>query len=229
MNKGKGGIATTGRIRRTTMGDERRRETGSERGTQVKTLITGTKRSTGIAEAMTLTRCCLNTTLYSSDLNKIFRLPNPDFQNLPPSPTLHPLDSPLWGCCCYQYELNMFMQIWHWAHAVTRPELLWTLESPFFKTCSLCTFCHVSIAGDIAETLPLGTENKVRNCLRLCGDRQRQRQCTVCLLIWLFKEATVQHCASWFLNVDFETLCRAIVYYCSHSLDLVQNLSNKKK
>lgn len=155
MNKGKGGIATTGRIRRTMMGDERRRETGSERGTQVKTLITGTKQSTGIAEATTLTRCCLNTTLYSSDLNKIFRLPNPDFllQNIPPSPNLHPLDSPLWGCCCYQYELNMFMQIWDWAHAATRPELLWTLESPFFKTCSLCTFPSATAMSLLQETL----------------------------------------------------------------------------
>lgn len=63
-----GGIATTGRIRKPRTGDGRGRGKGNERGPQVneKTLITGTKQSTGIAEVLTQTWCGLKMTLYSS-------------------------------------------------------------------------------------------------------------------------------------------------------------------
>lgn len=66
-----GEIATTAKIRRTKRGDGRGREKGSGRGTQVnvKTLITGTKRSTGIAEATTQTQSPLKVALYSSALD----------------------------------------------------------------------------------------------------------------------------------------------------------------
>lgn len=51
----KGGTATTAKTRGTKKGDGRGREKGSERGREMqvngKTLITGTKQSTGIAEA----------------------------------------------------------------------------------------------------------------------------------------------------------------------------------
>lgn len=69
-----GGIATTGKIRRTLRDDGRGRERGSERGREtqvnVKTLTTRTKRSTGIAEATTQTPSPLQSALYSSALNR---------------------------------------------------------------------------------------------------------------------------------------------------------------
>lgn len=58
-----GGIAT-GKIRRTQRGGGRGRERESGTRLNVKTLITGTKRSTGIAEATTQTRSPLETALY---------------------------------------------------------------------------------------------------------------------------------------------------------------------
>lgn len=63
-----GGIATTGRIKKPRTGDGRGRGNGNERGSRAneKTLITGTKRSTGTAEITTLTWCGLKMTLYSS-------------------------------------------------------------------------------------------------------------------------------------------------------------------
>lgn len=68
VNEKSGGIATTGRIRKPRTGDGRGRGKGNERGSQVneKTLITGTKQSTGIAEVTTQTWCGLKMTLYSS-------------------------------------------------------------------------------------------------------------------------------------------------------------------
>lgn len=105
-------------------------------------------------------------------------------------------------------------------------------KKSFFLPCSLYSFTstteRVSLlknARDAAETA-VGTEEQSKTCLRLCGGpagrwTERQRRYTMCLLIWLFNGALVQHCASWFLNVDFATLCRTIVYYCcSCSLDL---------
>lgn len=65
-----GGIATTGKIRRTKRGDGRGRERGRETQVNVKTLITGTKRSTGIAEATTQTQSLLEMALYSSALDR---------------------------------------------------------------------------------------------------------------------------------------------------------------
>lgn len=74
MSEGNGGIATTGKIRRTKRGEGRGREKENERGREtqvnVKTLITGTKRSTGIAEAMTQTQSPLKTALYSSAVDR---------------------------------------------------------------------------------------------------------------------------------------------------------------
>ncbi len=69
-----GGIATTGKIRRTKKGDVGGRDRGSERGKETqlnaKTPITRTKRSTGIAEATTQTQSPLQMALYSSALNR---------------------------------------------------------------------------------------------------------------------------------------------------------------
>lgn len=72
MSEENGGIATTAKIRRTKRGDERGRGKGSERGREtqvnVKTLIIGTKQSTGTAEATTQSQSPLKTALYSSAL-----------------------------------------------------------------------------------------------------------------------------------------------------------------
>lgn len=74
MREENGGTATTAKKRRTKKGDGRGRERGSERGREtqvnVKTLITGTKRSTGIAEAKTQTQSPLKMALYSSALDR---------------------------------------------------------------------------------------------------------------------------------------------------------------
>lgn len=102
MSGKSGGIATTGRIRKRRTGDGRGRGKGSERGTQVneKTLITGTKRSTGIAEVMTQTPCGLKMTLYSSVRDEHLLSPSQS-QSLaelaPTSPTVCPLDPPSVG------------------------------------------------------------------------------------------------------------------------------------
>lgn len=75
MSEENGGIATTEKTRRTKRGDGRGRERGRETQVNVKTLTTGTKRSTGIAEAMTQTHSHLKTASYSSALDKVERLP----------------------------------------------------------------------------------------------------------------------------------------------------------
>lgn len=71
MSEENGGIATTEKTRRTKRGDGRGRERGRETQVNVKTLTTGTKRSTGIAEAMTQTHSHLKTASYSSALDKV--------------------------------------------------------------------------------------------------------------------------------------------------------------
>lgn len=125
-----GGIATTGRIRKPRTGDGRGRGKGSERGTQVneKTLITGTKRSTGIAEVMTQTPCGLKMTLYSSVRDEHLLSPSQSQSLAELAPTSPPPSVPstprLWGCCCYLYDLNMLMHKWDRAHSATR---LWPL------------------------------------------------------------------------------------------------------
>lgn len=70
MSEENGGIATTGKIRRTRRGDGRGRERGRETQVNVRTLITGTKRSTGIAEATTQTQSPLKAASYSSALDR---------------------------------------------------------------------------------------------------------------------------------------------------------------
>lgn len=117
----------------------------------------------------------------------------------------------------------MFMHKRDGAHSATRLGPLWTLKSHFFLPCSLYSFTSTTERVSLLKTLLrllLGLKNKVRNICDCVEDWQtdrwteRQRRSTMCLLIWLFNGALVQHCASWFLNVDFATLCRAIVYYC---------------
>lgn len=143
MSEENGGFVITGKIRRTKTGDRRERERGRETQVNVKTLITGTKRSTGIAEAMTQAQSHLKMALYSSALDKVSLLPDlpppvtlPFFllQNfLQPHPLFIPLDPSLQGCCCYLYDLNkMFMHKWDWAHSATRLGPLLTLKSLFF-------------------------------------------------------------------------------------------------
>lgn len=101
MSEENGGIATTGKIRRTKRGDGRGGEKGSERGREtqvnVKTLITGTKRSTGIAEATTQTQSPLKTALYSSALDRQSPAPPPVIllQNLPILTHCSPPSTPL--------------------------------------------------------------------------------------------------------------------------------------
>lgn len=93
-----GGIATTGRIRKPRTGDERGRGKGIERGSQVneKTLITGTKQSTGIAEVTTQTRCGLKMTLYSSAWDvHLLTLPVFLHRTRPTSPSLSPRPLPV--------------------------------------------------------------------------------------------------------------------------------------
>lgn len=153
MSEENGGIATTAKIRRTRRGDGRGREKGSERGREtwanVKTLITGTKRSTGTAEATTQTRSPLKTALYSSALDRAPPHPPPvalPFFLLQKLPHPHPLFTPpstplLQGCCCYLYDLNI-MHKRNGAHSATRLGPLWTLKSLFFYflPCSLYSF-----------------------------------------------------------------------------------------
>lgn len=119
-----GGIATTGRIRKPRTGDGRGRGKGNERGSQVneKTLITGTKQSTGIAEVTTQTWCGLKMTLYSSAWD--VHLLSPSQSSFTELAQLHPLSTPLdpclWGCCCYLYDLNMLMHKWDRSHSAPR-------------------------------------------------------------------------------------------------------------
>lgn len=143
MSEENGGIATTGKIRRTRRGDGRGRERGRETQVNVRTLITGTKRSTGIAEATTQTQSPLKAASYSSALDRqSLAPPHPPpvilpfflLQNFPNlthcSP---PLDPSLQGCCCYLYDLNiMFMHKRDGAHSATSLGPLWTLKSLFF-------------------------------------------------------------------------------------------------
>lgn len=248
LSEKNGGIATTAKIRRTRRDDGRGRERGSERGreTQVneKTLTTRTKRSTGIAEAMTQTRSPPQSALYSSAPNRQSLAP----PHLPPLiltffllqnfPTLTHLFIPPWPLSAgvlllpVWFEYNVYAQVgWdtfsHKAWATIGFKKVF-----FFLPCSLYSFTsttkiasQLKSAEDTAETA-VETEEQSEKCLWLCGgladrQRERQRRYTMCLLIWLFNGALVQHCASWFLNVDFATLCRTIVYYCcSCSLDL---------
>lgn len=86
---------------------------------------------------------------------------------------------------------------------------------------NLCLHCKVQ--ETLLRLLLPGLKTKRHFLSGLCKElkwTQGQRCHIMCLLIWLFKGAPVQHCASWFLNVDFATICRTIVYYCcSCSLD----------
>lgn len=96
-----GGTATTGRIKKPRTGDGRGRGKGNERGSQVneKTLITGTKRSTGIAEITTQTCCGPKMTLYSSawDVHLLSPSQSSFTELTPTSPTVCPPSTPACG------------------------------------------------------------------------------------------------------------------------------------
>lgn len=94
-----GEIATTGRIRKPRTGDGRGRGKGNERGSQVneKTLITGTKQSTGIAGVTTQTWCGLKMTLYSSAWD--IHLLSPSQSSFPEVARPHPLSVPSTPVC----------------------------------------------------------------------------------------------------------------------------------
>lgn len=151
MSEENGGIATTGRTRRTKRGEGRGRERGRETRVTVETLITGTKRSTGIAGATTRTQSRREKASYSSAVDKVQHLPellllSSHPPNLAPtSPTVHPPRPPPRGCCCYLYDLKiMFMHKWDWTHSATRLGPPWTLKSLW--TCSLCALTSTTVS-----------------------------------------------------------------------------------
>lgn len=145
------GIATTAKIKRIQRGEERERERGNEKGREtqlnVKTLITGTKQSTGIEEAMTQSLSLLKKALYSSARDRQVCSSSSSFCYHPIlfSPkipflilwSLPLFDPSLQGCCCYLYDLNlMLMHKQNGAHSAMRLRPLWTFLSPY----SLCSF-----------------------------------------------------------------------------------------
>lgn len=85
MSEENGGIATTGKKRRPKRGDGRGRERERDTQVNVKTLITGTKQSTGTAEAMTQNQSPLKAPLYSSALDRQHLAP-PHSPPIDPSP-----------------------------------------------------------------------------------------------------------------------------------------------
>lgn len=145
MNAEHRGIATTAKIKRIQRDEERGRERGSERGREtqpnVKTLITGTKQSTGIEEAMTQSLSLLKKASYSSGLERQVCSSSSSFCYHPilfspkiPILTLWSLplfDPSLQGCCCYLYDLNlMLMHKQNGAHSAMRLGPQWTPLSP---------------------------------------------------------------------------------------------------
>lgn len=143
VSEGEGGVATTGGTRRTRRGGGRGR--GSERGRETqlnaKTLKTGTKLSTGIAEARTDSRSRPTKAWHSSAQSLTPPHPSPFIPPIlffilifpTPPPTVCPLNPSQQGCCCYLYEMNiLFVHKRDGAHSATRLGPLWTLKNKLF-------------------------------------------------------------------------------------------------
>lgn len=136
---GNEGIATA-KIRRIKTAEGSGRERGRGSRANAMTRTTGTKQSTGIAEATTRTCSHLQTASCSSAPDNI-QHPNPTLIVIliSKSSSSNPLplnlthcsssSSPLCrGCCCYLYDLTMtFMHKRDWAHSATRLGPLLTL------------------------------------------------------------------------------------------------------
>lgn len=136
---GNEGIATA-KIRRIKTAEGSGRERGRGSRANAMTRTTGTKQSTGIAEATTRTCSHLQTASCSSAPDNI-QHPNPTLIVIliSKSSSSNPLplnlthcsssSSPLCrGCCCYLYDLTVtFMHKRDWAHSATRLGPLLTL------------------------------------------------------------------------------------------------------
>lgn len=116
MTEGSGGIATA-KTRRTKTADGRGRESGRESWVNAMTLTTGTKQSTGIAEATTRTPSHLKAASSSSALDKVSHLPHPgpvilQFFLLQPPPQPHTLFFPPLNPLCGGVAATCM--IWTW-------------------------------------------------------------------------------------------------------------------
>lgn len=128
MSGGNGGIAIA-KIKRIKTAEGSGRGRGSERGSRATALTrtTGTKQSTGIAEATTRTCSHLETASCSSAQTSSSRSPPTItvISESSSSETLLPLFillvPSLQGCCCYLYDLTVtFMYKQDWAHSAIR-------------------------------------------------------------------------------------------------------------
>lgn len=187
MSEKSGGTATTGRIKKPRTGDGRGRGKGNERGSQVneKTLITGTKRSTGIAEITTQTWCGPKMTLYSSAWDVHLLPPSQSsFTELTPtSPTVCPPRPLPAGVLLLPVRFE-YVNAQVGSVTFGRDE---TSKSFSFLTCSLHAFTSATemMQETLLRLLFLGL-NQVEKHLQPCGDRGTK---TTCLLSCLFKEA----------------------------------------